>query len=253
MDQLAERLAQHVRELRNFVRGHDLQDLSDVVRLGRARPRKALEDDDAERPNVSAVVDVPLAEDLLWRHVILGSEHHAGSREPSSVRAVVVSRRELGDAEVEHLDDWPVWRLREEDVVRLKIAVDDPARARCADRRNHWQEDPREFPNRQDGLAIEAAPPGDSPRSSSITIIGVVSSSSRTSWITTMFGCCTAQAARASRKNRCTRRQSRSPDGSKSFSATGLRVTTCIADHTTPIPPSLALSRVRSPEVRGLR
>ena len=158
MDQLAERLAQHVRELRNFVRGHDLQDLSDVVRLGRARPRKALEDDDAERPNVSAVVDVPLAEDLLWRHVILGSEHRAGSREPSSVRAVVVSRRELGDAEVEHLDDWPVWRLREEDVVRLKIAVDDPARVRCADRRNHWQEDPREFPNRQDGLAIEAAP-----------------------------------------------------------------------------------------------
>ena len=72
---------------------------------------------------------------LLGAHVERRPEHGAGARR--ALRALLVGvAAHLGDAEVEDLHERRVVvvRLREEDVVRLDVAVDDARRVRAAER-----------------------------------------------------------------------------------------------------------------------
>jgi hypothetical protein len=71
-----------------------------------------------------------------------------------------------------------------------------------------------------------------------MTITGVPSASSRMSCTCTRFGCTAADAARASRRKRRTTSGRRCPFALRNFSASGLRVASCRAAHTEPIPPS---------------
>ena len=76
-----------------------------------------------ERPHVGRRPDVHVDRRLLGRHPRGRTEDHAG--------CVVRSGHRLGDPEVEHLDHErqpSVARARQEDVGRLEVPVDDPAR-----------------------------------------------------------------------------------------------------------------------------
>ena len=66
------------------------------------RPREQLEEDDAERPDVGARVDVARRAHLLGRHVERRAEHRPRLRE-AAADAAAGARDRLGDAEVEHL------------------------------------------------------------------------------------------------------------------------------------------------------
>ena len=86
-------------------------------------PREHLEEDHAQRIDVGAVVDVGPTLALLGRHVVGRSHDGAGAR---LVRREVVGVRQLGQAEVQHLDEvLDAVALDEEDVLWLEIAVDD--------------------------------------------------------------------------------------------------------------------------------
>ncbi len=89
------------------------------VALERPLSREELEQDDAESPDVGALVDLGAeAADLLGRHVVGRSDRDPRTREPL---VVVVER--AGQAEVyeDRLPD-----LRDEDVPWLQVAVEDP-------------------------------------------------------------------------------------------------------------------------------
>ena len=71
------------------------------------------------------------AEELLGRHVLRRAEHDARLRQLVELRLVVLP---LGDPEVQDLDDVrPVRALRDEEVGRLEVAVDDAVRVRLGD------------------------------------------------------------------------------------------------------------------------
>ena len=103
---------------------HDpLEDLADGGRLGGEDAGEGLVEDDAERPDVGAVVEIGVAEDLLGRGVRGRAHHHAVARD----RAGVVHGPgvgALGEAEVEdhHARHG---RGGQEDVAGLEVAVDD--------------------------------------------------------------------------------------------------------------------------------
>jgi hypothetical protein len=82
----------------------------------------------AERPDVGAPVDVAPRHHLLRAHVLRRAEHRPGL-------GGVIGVLDLGDAEVEHLDDAPVVApIGEEQVRGLEVAVDDAERMRLGDR-----------------------------------------------------------------------------------------------------------------------
>src|SRR5262249_37605628 len=62
---------------------------------------------------------------------------------------------QLGDAEVEHLDEEPVARLAQEHVVRLEIAVNDPLLVRGLDRVGELQPHPDRLVPRERARALE--------------------------------------------------------------------------------------------------
>ena len=95
------------------------------------REERALADDrlvhhDAARVDVDAAVEVALAARLLGRHVIGRAHHHAGAREVELLVAALELRHHLRDAEIEDLHDRRTADApREEDVLRLDVAMDD--------------------------------------------------------------------------------------------------------------------------------
>ena len=105
--------------------------------LERAAAREHLVEHRAEREDVGARVD-GLAARLLRRHVGGRAEHDSGPRGAISRQRGgrpgargAGHRRQLREAEVEHLD---LARRREHDVGRLDVAVDDPRRVRGRER-----------------------------------------------------------------------------------------------------------------------
>jgi hypothetical protein len=110
------------------------KELAEVVAHEREVPRHQLVEDDADRPNVRAVVDALRRAKLLRRHVERRAEH--GLRRRESARAGRESARSLRlrDAEVEDLHHHrPVLAFCEEQVRWLQIAMDDPDRVRLRD------------------------------------------------------------------------------------------------------------------------
>ena len=112
------------------LRGDVVQDR--VVRLARVRlpPRAELVEDRPQRVDVGALVDDLVAAGLLRRHVRDGPDHRAGARR----RVHLVERLQLGDPEVEHLQEiGPVLPPADEQILRLEVAVDDPRGVRDLD------------------------------------------------------------------------------------------------------------------------
>ena len=116
------------------------------------RPETELVEDRAQRVDVGALIDHLVAAGLLGRHVRDGPDHRAGARR----RVHLVDRLQLGDAEVEHLEEiGPVLPPADEQILRLEVAVDDPRGVRdlhAAARLRHQIGGP---PDRQRPLAPE--------------------------------------------------------------------------------------------------
>ena len=91
----------------------------------RESPAQHLEDEDTEREQVGALVDVRRAADLLERHVRDGADRLARAGE-----ALGVHPGHLADAEIEHHRPLPGVLQREEHVARLEVAMDDAGRVR---------------------------------------------------------------------------------------------------------------------------
>ena len=99
--------------------------LDRAVASERAHAREHLVKQRPEREDVRAVIH-RLAPDLLGRHEAHRPQHHARFRGPRALVSFADERRrarQLGEAEVEDLDPAVV---RDEDVVGLEVAVDDP-------------------------------------------------------------------------------------------------------------------------------
>ena len=118
------------------------------------RPGEHVIEDDAQRVEVAARVE-RLALRLLGRHVPRRPEHRARLRLHGVHRELAVGVQHLGDAEVEDLDDLLVPLVgvdaREEEVVGLEVAVDDPLGVRLGERAQR-------LPRRLDGLLDPDAP-----------------------------------------------------------------------------------------------
>ncbi len=109
------------------VRRHFQTELGERLRDERRAPRDELEQHRAQRPDVGPDVDVLRRAELLGRHV----ERRADDGRRARERELQVDPGRLGDPEVEHLDEGAsVHAPREEDVVRLDVAMDDPRRVR---------------------------------------------------------------------------------------------------------------------------
>jgi hypothetical protein len=96
-----------------------------------------LEDDHAEREDVGTRVDGVCGERLLRRHVLRGAHDHAGARQPA---VELAGDLELGDAEVEQLDERLLPRIHgDHHIVGLEIAVDDAGAMRRLHALQHLQ------------------------------------------------------------------------------------------------------------------
>ncbi len=125
-----------------------VDDLLQVLAVERPAQRQQLVEDDAERPDVGAVVDLaPLGERLLGAHVVRRARDLAGDRQ-----AALVER--LGEAEVEqpHLA-----AVVDHQVARLQVAVHDAGLVRGGERR-------RELGGEQRALGDVALVRGDAER-----------------------------------------------------------------------------------------
>jgi hypothetical protein len=127
-------------------------------RIERVTAGQELPQDDADRPDVGAVVDLVDAP-LLRGHVRHGARE-AGQGRPGPQHAGVVGTagpvsagEQLGDAEVEDLD---APARGHEDVVRLQIAVDDVERVRVHQRGHHRDDDLDRAPRRHRAGGEEA-------------------------------------------------------------------------------------------------
>ena len=122
------------------------QDRDLVLRYERPRARQELVGDDSGGVEVGARVDV-LAERLLGRHVVGGPERDAGlgQRVAGAAGLGLGVAHQLGDAEVEELDDVALLvrgaGVDEHDVVGLEIAVDDALAVRVRQRLQHLPHD----------------------------------------------------------------------------------------------------------------
>ena len=99
---------------------------------------EALVSEDAERPQVGAMVDALGVGDLLGAHVADGAEGGAGEGEAGLVER---GGGELDDAEVEDLAHGAVVAVDDEDVGGFEIAVDDLEAVGLGDRAAHVGED----------------------------------------------------------------------------------------------------------------
>jgi len=107
-----------------------------VLPVERQVPGGHLVEDHAHRIEIAALVERRPGR-LLGRHVLRRPTHHVGPRQAGHVAV-----EDLGDAEVEHLDEVGlVAPLLDHDVFRLEVAVDDVVRVRFAQRREHLRHD----------------------------------------------------------------------------------------------------------------
>src|SRR5512141_827362 len=93
------------------------------------RAGQHLEDDDAERMNVGALIH-RFADELLGRHVCERSNRSSGASELVFVRELDVARDREAEVENLHRLRLPIARFREKDVLRLEIAMDDMLQVR---------------------------------------------------------------------------------------------------------------------------
>ncbi len=93
-------------------------------------PREGLVEHDAQRPDVGPLIDGLLAAGLLGRHVERRADDGAGLGErPLPLLRPHLAGHDLGDAEVQHLEQpLPAVALRQEEVRRLDVAVEDALR-----------------------------------------------------------------------------------------------------------------------------
>ncbi len=98
-----------------------------IRRVARERtpPGDELVEHDAERPDVDSVIDVGLAARLLGRHVVRCAEERAGARERTA---------RFGESRDAEVDDFrlhaPVLVARQENILRLHVAMNDSAAVR---------------------------------------------------------------------------------------------------------------------------
>ena len=136
---------------------HRRERVAHVLALERARPGEHLVEHAAERPHVTPLVRrAPLR--LLRRHVRRRAEDHADAghhrgdvivgelRQVARRRARRIRCERFGQAEVQHLH-LPV--VREGDVRRLEVAVDDPLLVRGLQRIRDLARDRHRLPERQ--------------------------------------------------------------------------------------------------------
>ena len=108
-----------------------------LLGLEHGAPREALEEDAPEREHVGGGADVALAAHELGRHVAGRADDRAREGE------LAPAAREARDAKVEHLEARDV-PARQEQVLGLDVAVDDPARVRVAERLGGAPREPTE-------------------------------------------------------------------------------------------------------------
>ncbi len=131
VEHLVEPLRQRGAELARGARfgGQDLQQERVVVRgRERALPGERFVQDDSAGVEIDPRVEVSIAPRLLGRHVKRSPHDHPGAREIEVLVLLVVDGADhLRHAEVEELRERRAPdALREEDVLRLDVAVDDP-------------------------------------------------------------------------------------------------------------------------------
>jgi hypothetical protein len=137
-------------------RGRLLQDRRDdlghgVAGEGQALPEQLVEDD-AERPDVGADVDLVGRHHLLGRHVPGRAHDGGGPRD----HLVPVGDRDLRDAEVEHLHRGPARRARRQEQVRgLEVPVDHAQRVRLGHRLARLEHEAHALGHGQRAAALE--------------------------------------------------------------------------------------------------
>jgi hypothetical protein len=130
------------RERRRVVE-QDLRDQRVVAVRDEGRtPREQLKEHRAERIHVGAAVDVDRAAYLLGRHEVRRPDRIATTCEREAGLSEIIDGHHLRDAEVEqlHLRRAPR-HAREEDVLRLEIAMHDTGRVRRLDAGEHLSEE----------------------------------------------------------------------------------------------------------------
>ncbi len=149
------------REIRHLVRDRDrlLRDVLDQQRAGprapeRHIPREHLIRDDAQRIEIAAAIDFAIARALLGTHVGRRPDRHPGRGQPR-VRAAGVADR-ARDAEVGHHRAPTIGR--QQDVVRLDVAVDYAARMGVGEGARHLRQQPPRLRDGHPGI------PGQTPR-----------------------------------------------------------------------------------------
>jgi hypothetical protein len=118
------------------------QQRREIVGVEGRRAREALEHDRTEREHVGARIGVPAAARLLRRHVADGAHDRARAREPRALPG------EPRDPEIEHFDAID-GAAHEEEVRRLDVAMNDPARVRGAERLGHVPRDRHRIADRE--------------------------------------------------------------------------------------------------------
>jgi len=118
------------------------------------RARRQLVKNDANRPNISPRVDHLAVADLFGRHVRRRAHHALSNSEARRFHFHAAS--DFGDAEVEHFDKGVAANvLRNEQVSRLEIAVNNTERMSLADGFARFDDVPTSFLDRQRTTGFE--------------------------------------------------------------------------------------------------
>ena len=123
-----------------------------IMPLNGGSPIEQLERDAADRVDIAARIRWP-ALTLLRRHVLRRSEHRAGRGQHEAL--FEIAEQDLREPEVEHLDDLAVRMIREHQVVRLEIAMDDAREVRVVQRICDLREDAERHRDRQRAARLE--------------------------------------------------------------------------------------------------
>src|SRR5262249_39170484 len=115
-------LRRDLRGGRDRVRADHHEHIAELFADEREAAGEALKDDDAEGPEVAAMVELLAPAHLLGAHVVGRAKERPGLRRGSCEDGA----SSLGDPEVEDLDDLFAGLASKEDVCRFEIAVDEP-------------------------------------------------------------------------------------------------------------------------------
>ena len=113
-----------------------------------------LEQDDPQRIDIGAVIDLHLPLALFGGHVVRRAHHGTGAR---LVRHLLLGLGQLGQPEVQDLDEVRIATPGDqENVFRLEIAVDDAVVVRCAEGVSDLRGDGEGSPLGKDDLSLQA-------------------------------------------------------------------------------------------------